>query len=93
MALSEEAVQRIAESKEPLQGVLDHALADPLFLDELAARPLETAVAAGVTLTAADLKEILDVPAATDRELVEMLRVRIHRVFKCCGCGGGCGCA
>jgi hypothetical protein len=60
-------------------GLLDRALTDAAFLEALAADPLGTAQAAGVAVSARELKLMLGMPEATDQELVEMLRTRIIR--------------
>jgi hypothetical protein len=76
--------------QESLQSVLDRAAADPGFLAELAAQPLETVLAAGVQVSTAELKQLLSLAGATDAELLEVLRVRVAHtaVDDSAGCGG-----
>jgi hypothetical protein len=76
--------------------LLDRAMADPEFLSELASDPLGTAQAAGVELSATELKHMLGMPDMTDAELVEVLRTRIlqRRGVSCGDCDCDCdGCS
>jgi hypothetical protein len=76
--------------QDSLLGVLDRAGADPGFLAELAAQPLQTMLAAGVRISTADLKQLLSIEGATDAELLEVLRVRLAHTTAddSAGCGG-----
>jgi hypothetical protein len=83
----------MAHQQVSVLSVLNRAAVDPVFLRDLAADPLGTAAAAGVQVSAADLKSLLSVPAATDEELVELIRVRVARAADAQmedspGCGG-----
>ena len=80
----------MAMRQESLRSVLDRAAEDRDFLAQLAARPLETALAAGVQISTADLKQLLSLAGATDAELLEVLRVRIAGATAddSPGCGG-----
>jgi hypothetical protein len=62
-----------------LVSLLERAATDPGFLEQLAADPLTTTLAAGVQLSATDIKAWLALDAATDAELLEVLRTRIRR--------------
>jgi hypothetical protein len=84
----EETPESLASQKVTLLTLLDRAASDPEFLAALAANPLETALAAGLRFTAADLKRILDIAAASDYDLVEMLQMRLQQKPRSCGCGG-----
>jgi hypothetical protein len=84
------AVPTRGESKALLVALLDQAMTDPAWRRALLADPLGTTYAAGVRLTAADLKHLLGLPGATDLELLEVLRVRLaQRAALNCGCGHG----
>jgi hypothetical protein len=68
----------MAIQRATLVSLLERAAAEPSFLKKLAADPLGTAHAAGVELSAADIKAWLALDAATDAELVEVLRMRMR---------------
>jgi hypothetical protein len=76
----------LTDQTDSILRLLDRAAADPSFLARLSADPLGQAAAAGIRVSAADLKELLGLPGATDAELVEVLRTRITRSHG--GCGG-----
>ena len=89
MATHSATIQCIFDQKNLIGGLLDRASAEPSFLAELTADPFGTAAAAGVRVTASDLKTLLGLPGATDQELVEVLRTRILAAHHAsCGCGG-----
>jgi hypothetical protein len=89
MIAQPDCIQRLEQSRRTIMALLDRAVAEPVFLAELAADPLGTAVRAGVRLTTADVKQLLGLPSASDEELVEVLRARIAAVpGASCGCGG-----
>lgn len=64
-----------------LLGLLDRAVVEPDFLAALVANPLATARAAGVQITLADVKRLLDLSEATDEEIVEVLRIHTARMM------------
>jgi hypothetical protein len=64
--------------------VLDRAIADSGLCAKLAADPMGTMSAEGVSLDGATLKNLLDIQGATDRELVEVLRARISNAAQGC---------
>lgn len=70
-----------------LDELLSRAQTDPGLLQALAADPLGTAVAAGVEVTATDVKAMLGISGATDSELVEVLRQRLTHGLRRDGCG------
>ncbi len=82
-----EAPAAAGVGREQLARLLERALADADFLAALAADPLGTALAAGVRVTAADVKALLGMPEATDQEMVEVVRARL-----CGPTGASCGC-
>lgn len=82
------AVPSRGDPKALLVALLDRAMGDPAWRRALLADPLGTAYAAGVRLTAADLKHLLGLPDATDLELLEVLHARLaQRAALNCGCG------
>src|SRR5438105_634067 len=68
----------MAIQRATLASLLERAAAEPSFLEQLAADPLGTVQAAGVEVSAADIKAWLALDAATDAELLDVLRVRIR---------------
>lgn len=70
-----------------LNELLSRAQTDSRVLADLAERPLETALAAGVRVSTDELKALLHIPGATDRELVDLLRQRITLTEASPGCG------
>jgi hypothetical protein len=80
----------MAVHRETMISLLDRAMADPGFLSELARDPLGTAQAAGVELSAAELKSMLGMPGMTDAELVEVLRARFLQRSGVSCVGGDC---
>jgi hypothetical protein len=83
-----ESAHRPIDQKTAIIALLDRAATEPAFLAALATDPLGTAVASGVRVTATDLKALLGLPAATDQELVEVVRARIAATHGAsCGCG------
>lgn len=78
----------MAEQPQPLkmQQLLDRAASDPAFMQQLSDDPLGTAKAAGVQVNSDHLKHLLDMPGASDQELVEVLRTRVsHAGAPPCG--------
>ncbi len=70
--------------------LLDRAMADPVLLGQLATDIVSALHHGGVRVSAADLKRMLGIPGASDRELIEVVRVRTSRAQGAsCGCGGG----
>jgi hypothetical protein len=72
--------------QQSLATLLTRAADDPELLAALAADPLGAAYRAGVRVTAADFKQLVGLPGATDAELIEVLRTRLARRDD--GCGG-----
>ena len=72
----------MATTRETVLRLLDRALADPALLQRLMADPLGVARAEGVQVTTADLKRWLRLPAASDEELLEVLRGRLERLSR-----------
>lgn len=68
----------MATAQEAVQQLLERALSDPAYLQQVMADPLGTARAAGIRVTTADLKRWLHLPeGTTDAELLELLRARL----------------
>lgn len=85
------AIALLAPSPVPMRSVADvltRATEHPALLAALAANPLQALLDAGATLTATDLKRLLDIPDATDHELLDVVIARLARETKAnCGCG------
>jgi hypothetical protein len=79
----------VASEPGTILGLLEQAQADPNLLQALAESPLDTARAHGVEITPSELKVMLGIPAATDRELVEVLWTRVQHTLPR-SCGGPC---
>jgi hypothetical protein len=82
-ALSVEALPQLAIAR-----LLDLALTDPDRLASFCADPLAALLLADIRPTAADLKHLLGIAGASDRDLVELLRARVMLSEACCGCSG-----
>ena len=88
MGISQQIKPNIPQQAETVLGLLDRAAEDSVLLQALATDVLDVARAAGVRISAADLKTMLGIPEATDRELVEVLRARLNQAQGAsCGCG------
>jgi hypothetical protein len=82
----------VQERHQTFQDLFDRALDDPDFLSQLADDPLGTARAQGIQVSAQDLKHLLNMPDASDEQLVEALRARVSHTATHSGGGGQCCC-
>ena len=81
----------MADQQDSLQSLFDRAAADPDLIQQLAADPIGTAREAAVEISVQDLKHLLNMPDASDEEVVEALKARVshtglHGVGGCCCC-------
>jgi len=69
-----------------IQTVIDRAASDPDFLKRLAQNPDGTLQAEGYQISPHEVRDLLDMPNASDQELAEALQSRLSH-----SSGGGIG--
>ena len=60
-----------------IQSIIDRAASDPDFLSRLAQDPAAAIQAEGLQVSPQDLKNLLNMPNASDKEAVEALQARL----------------
>jgi hypothetical protein len=61
-----------------IRAIVDRAIVDPEFLVRLAQDPIGTAYAEGYAISAEEIKALLGLSHASDREIVSVLRARLR---------------